>query len=212
MTLEELQKQATTFKKKYNALKEKIEGEVVEWKWSKKQFYSAEPFFNEKDRRGKQAKLLKSTPKDPAGNVQCGFNATGQVIIEKEIQKFPDHGWDRFFIYEESIIWEMGFSKKGEMKYLRRFEIENGLTKKCEHLHLVIGGQQNSTEAYNYNNLNQVVSSVMHNVYDGNVNKSSLYQYRYEYIEENELKFIIADIDHTYSPKPIRGLFVYKAK
>lgn len=210
MTLEELKKQATTFKKKYNALKEKTESEVVEWKWSKKQFYSAEPFFNEKDRRGKQAKLLKSTPKDPAGNVICGFNVAGQVIMEKEIQKFPDHGWDRFFIYEGDIIWELGFSKKGEITYLQRSETENGLTKKLECLH-VFGSKQHRTEAYNYNNSNQLVSSVMHNVYFDQINQSSLYQYRYEY-KENELQAIIADIDHTYDPKSHRNLFVYKAK
>ena len=176
MTLEELQTQATTFEKNYKSLKEKIESEIVKWEWSKKQFYSTEPFFNEKDRRGKQAKLLKNPPKDPSGNVQCGFNAGGQVIIEKEIQKFPDHGWDRFFIYEGDSIWELGFTKKGEVTYLTRFEIENGLTKKYETLHL-FGSKQYRTEAYNYTNSNQIISSVMHNVYFDRTNMSSLYQY-----------------------------------
>ena len=211
MTLDELQNQATTFEKNYISLKEKIESEVAEWKWSKKQYYSVEPFFNEKDRRGKQAKLLKNAPKGPAGNVQCGFNTAGKVMIEKEIQKFPDHGWDRFFMYEENIIWEMGFTKKGEITYLCRFEIENGLTKKSEYLHL-FGSKQYHTEAYNYNDSNQLVSSVLHNVYYDSVNMSSLYQYIYEYDDNNELKAIIANIDHTYDPKPIRNFFVYKAK
>lgn len=212
MTLPELQTQAKTFEKKYKALKEKIESEVAEWKWCKKQFFTAEPFYFEKNRYGVPPKILKTEPKDSAGYVHCGFNAAGQVVMEKEIQKFPDHGWDRFFIYEDKLIWELGFNKKGEMVYLRRFEIESGLTKKCEHLHLFMGGKQHRTEAFNYNASNQLVSSVMHNVYYDRKEMSSLYQYRYEYNGSNELINIIADIDHTYDPKPIRDFYIYKSK
>jgi hypothetical protein len=211
MTLEQLQKQAKKFEKNHKALKEKIESEVVEWKWSKKQFFSADPFYYEKNRYGAPPKLLKKAPKDPSGYVQCGFNAAGQVVMEKEIQKFPDHGWDRFFIYEENIIWETGFSKKGEIVYLRRFEVEHGLTKKCEHLH-IFGSKQYRTEAFNYNASGQLISSTMHNVYYDRPGMSSLYQYRYEYNESNELINVIADIDHTYDPKPSRDFHIYKSK
>lgn len=212
MTLDELQKQAKTFEKNYKTLKEKIEREVVEWKWSKKQFFSAEPFYYEKNRYGAPAKILKTAPKDPSGNVECGFNATGEVVMEKEIRKFADHGWDRFFIREENLIWELGFSKKGEIHYLRRFVTENSLTKQCDHLHLVMGGKQHRTEVFNYNSQNQLTSSVMHNVYYDRPGMSSLYQYRYEYDDDGKLRNLIADIDHTYDPKPIRNFFIHKAK
>lgn len=208
MTKEELNTQIDTWASQYKSLYVKAEEGVVDWKWCKKQYFTVEPFFFEKQNK-RPAKLLKVVPADTAGYVQCGFDSGNQVLIEKEIQSHPGHGWDRIYLYESGkCIWELAFSKDGEIQYGRYNHWIGDRLSYYHHKHF-FGDVRYFREEYLYEE-DRVRSSTLSVIYPDRGDQST-YQYTYIYDDHIILQSITANISHSYS-KGYQGLSIYKRK
>lgn len=208
MTQEELEVQIHNWASQYRTLYLNAEEQVIVWKWSKKQYFTQEPFFYQKQNK-QPAKLLKVAPADPAGYVKCGFDTINQVLIEKEIQSNPDHGWDRIYMYEAGkCIWELAFSKSGDIQYGRYYHwIEDRLSY-YHHKHF-FGDVRFFREEYEYEQ-DRIRSSKLLVVYP-NRGDQSTYDYTYIYDANVVLQMITANISHSYS-KGYQDLTIYKRK
>ena len=208
MTHKELEDQLLDLEQQYASLKNSLEANVTDWRWSRRQYYSAEPFFNEKQNK-KVPKLLKSTPTNPAGMVMCGFDVNQRVIVEKEIQSHELHGWDRFYIYDEGLCtWELAFSKEGKMQYGRRYFWEHQLLQYYQHKHL-FGDVRFFREEYFYEE-GKIRTSILDVDFVGRGDHSR-YIYTYIYTADQQLLRITANIEHSYS-KGYNDLVIYKNK
>lgn len=196
MTREDLKQEFNTVKGNFNAIRNEIEKEIRETKYSKCEYFEIFPYSYQRY-SFKQGKLLENLDniKSTEDIYIYGFDKNNRIIMVKEGISIQDNFNYDFLIYKEDIIKSMSFNNTEDLRNISYYFLNtNNQIKKM----ISQGRRGGRDELYIYSEVG-LLEEIQIKQYDRRGNEVDPYKEIFEYSETRELKCITKNFENGYS-------------